>query len=168
MKPGSHISCSQEFRKVWGNEPSHSQVNSHFGQFFTGKLQGSKLIALKIFLYHWKDFGKYMFKMRLHDPFGHLKHKLWPEEGPRVKLAIWFPTTKSRESPWFPCMQGSCHIRLERSQWRIQLCFRPHLNGRSAPKVMGLQNHRSPHFGNFGTPTWQSWDKITFGCWSRA
>jgi hypothetical protein len=35
--------------------------------------------------------------MGLHEPFGHLKHKLWPKEGPRVKLAIWFPTTKSRK-----------------------------------------------------------------------
>jgi hypothetical protein len=35
--------------------------------------------------------------MGSHDPFGHLKHKLWLEERPRVKLAIWIPTTESRE-----------------------------------------------------------------------
>jgi hypothetical protein len=29
-----------------------------------------------------------MFKMGLHDPFGHLKHKLWPKERPGVKLII--------------------------------------------------------------------------------
>ncbi len=29
-----------------------------------------------------------MFKMDSHDPFGHLKHKLWPKERPGVKLAI--------------------------------------------------------------------------------
>jgi hypothetical protein len=29
-----------------------------------------------------------MFKMGLHDPFGHLKHKLWPKERPGVKLPI--------------------------------------------------------------------------------
>ncbi len=28
-KPGSHITYSQECRKVWGSEPSHSQGNSH-------------------------------------------------------------------------------------------------------------------------------------------
>jgi hypothetical protein len=27
----SHIPCSRECKRVWGNEPSHSQVNSHFG-----------------------------------------------------------------------------------------------------------------------------------------
>jgi hypothetical protein len=29
-----------------------------------------------------------MFKMGLHDPFEHLKHKLWPKEELGVKLAI--------------------------------------------------------------------------------
>jgi hypothetical protein len=29
-----------------------------------------------------------MSKMGSHDPFGHLKHKLWPKEGPGVKLAF--------------------------------------------------------------------------------
>jgi hypothetical protein len=27
-----------------------------------------------------------MSKMGLHDSFGHFKHKLWPKEGPGVKL----------------------------------------------------------------------------------
>jgi len=30
-----------------------------------------------------------MSKMGLHDPFWHLKHKLWPNERPVVKLPIW-------------------------------------------------------------------------------
>jgi len=30
-KPESHISCSRECRRLWGNELSHSQVSSHFG-----------------------------------------------------------------------------------------------------------------------------------------
>jgi hypothetical protein len=29
-----------------------------------------------------------MFKMGFHDPFGHLKNKLWPKEGPGIKLPI--------------------------------------------------------------------------------
>jgi hypothetical protein len=39
--------------------------------------------------------------MGLYDPFGHLKHKLWPREGPGVKLAIWLLTIKSWESSDF-------------------------------------------------------------------
>jgi hypothetical protein len=32
-KPVNHMSCSQECKKVWGNEPSNSQVNSHLGSW---------------------------------------------------------------------------------------------------------------------------------------
>jgi hypothetical protein len=56
-----------------------------------------------------------MSKMGLHDPFGHLKHKLWPKEGPEVKLAISLPTTKSQESPQFPYVQVACNISLKSS-----------------------------------------------------
>jgi len=37
-KLGSHITYSRECRKVWGNEPSHSQSNSHFGRWSPGGL----------------------------------------------------------------------------------------------------------------------------------
>jgi hypothetical protein len=33
---------------------------------------------------------------------------------------------------------------------------------------MGPQSRGSPNFENFETPTWESRDKMTFGCWSRA
>jgi hypothetical protein len=105
--------------------------------------------------------------MGLDDPFGHLKHKLWPKEGPGVKMPIWFLTIKSRESPWFPCMQVTCHILLEISWQGLQLCFGPHFNWRSAHKVIGPQSYGSPNLGNFGIPIWEFRDKMTFGCWPR-
>jgi hypothetical protein len=97
--------------------------------------------------------------MGSHDPFGHLKHKLWPKERLGVKLIIWLPTTKSQELIWFPCVQVACDILLESSRWGLQLCSRPHLNHRSAHKIMGPQSHKSPNFGNFGIPIWMgvSW-----------
>ncbi len=52
---------------------------------FKGRLQGSKPSRLRIFLYHWKALGTWMFKMGLHDPFGYLEYKLWPKKGPRIK-----------------------------------------------------------------------------------
>jgi len=82
-----------------------------------------------------------MSKMGSHDPFGHLKHNLWPKERPRVKLTIWLPTTKSRESPWSTRVQVTCEIFLERSWRGLQLFFKPHLNPRFTRKVMGLQSH---------------------------
>jgi len=90
--------------------------------------------------------------MGLHDPFGHLKHKLWPKEKSGIKLTIWLPTTKSQELTWFPCVQVACHILLENSQRGLQLCFRPHFNQRSTHKVMRAQSRESPNFRNFGTP----------------
>jgi hypothetical protein len=51
-----------------------------------------------------------MSKMGSHHPFEHLKHKLWPKERPRVKLAIWLPTIKSWELTRFPCVQATCDI----------------------------------------------------------
>jgi hypothetical protein len=45
-------------------------------QIFRERLQGSKPMGLKNSLYHWKFLGTYMSKMSLHDPFGHLTHKL--------------------------------------------------------------------------------------------
>jgi hypothetical protein len=49
-------------------------------RIFEGRLQGSKFIWLKSSLYHWKALKIYMFEMGLHDPFGDLKHKLWPKK----------------------------------------------------------------------------------------
>jgi len=92
--------------------------------------------------------------MGLHDPFGHLKHKLWPKEGPRVKLTIWLPTIESQESTWFPYVHVACNIPLKSSWRELQLCLGPHLNRRSKRKVMGPQSHESPNFGNFETPIW--------------
>ncbi len=55
---------------------------------FKEQLQGSKLIGLRHPLYHWKILRMQMFEMGSHDPFGHLKHKLWSKEGSRIKLTI--------------------------------------------------------------------------------
>ncbi len=97
--------------------------------------------------------------MSLHDPFGHLKHKLWPKERPRVKLAVWLPTTKSwepttksRESTRFPCVQVACHISLKRSRWGLQLCFRPHINRRFEKKVRGPKLAGIPSLKISGLP----------------
>jgi hypothetical protein len=105
-----------------------------------------------------------MFKMGSHYPFGHLKHKLWPKEKLGVKLAIWLPTIKSRESTQFPCAQATCNIPLKSSRLRLQICFKPHCNQSFTRKVMRLQSRENPSCGNFGTPTWESRDKKPFGC----
>jgi hypothetical protein len=102
--------------------------------------------------------------MASHEPYRHVQHKLYVKEGPRVKLIVWLPTTKSREStrPW--CVQVECDTLLESSQGEIQVCFRPHPNRRSEQGVMSCQSPRSPNWDNFGTPPWESREKVSFGC----
>jgi len=133
-------------------------------RMFREQFQGSKLNGLKSFLYHWKFIETQMFKMSLYDPFGHLNHKLWPKERLGIKLAVWFLTIKSQESTRFPYVKVVWEMLLESSRRKLQLCFRLHLNWRSTHKVMGLQSHGSPNFGNFGIPIWESRDKMPFGC----
>jgi hypothetical protein len=89
--------------------------------------------------------------MGSHDPFEHLKHKLWPKKRSGVKLAIWLSTTKSQESPWFPRVQVECNIPLKYFRRGLQLCFKPHLNWRPVWKVMKLQSCGSLNPDNFGT-----------------
>jgi hypothetical protein len=48
--------------------------------------------------------------MGSHHPFGHLKHKLWSKERSGIKLTIWLPTIKSRESTCFPHVQVTCNV----------------------------------------------------------
>jgi hypothetical protein len=102
-----------------------------------------------------------MLKMVSHDPFGYLKHKLWPKERTGVKLPIWLPTTKSWELPWFTCVQVACHILLESSWWGIQLdldftSIRGLHKKLWASKVTGVPILR--------LSTFESQDKMTFGC----
>jgi hypothetical protein len=85
-------------------------------RIFREQLQGSKPISLKKSLYHWKDIETKMSEMGSHDPFGHLKHKLWSKERSGVKLTIWLPTTKSWELTQCPCMLVACNTPLEISR----------------------------------------------------
>jgi hypothetical protein len=65
-------------------EDSHSRNGSlgvHWdSQTFKEWLQGSKHLALRSSLYHWKTIEVKMSKMGSHDPFGHLQHKLLQKE----------------------------------------------------------------------------------------
>jgi hypothetical protein len=108
-----------------------------------------------------------MSKMASHWRFGHLQPKLWAKEEPGVKLAVWLPTAKSRESTWSRRALGECDMPLERS-WRglqdwLDLVS---IGGRGEElwlsKAPGV--HTGIVLGNFGTPLWESWEKMTFGC----
>jgi len=58
MKPENHISCSQECMKVWGIEPSHSQMSSHFGRWSLNGLPNFQSIIAKVKTHWIKEFQK--------------------------------------------------------------------------------------------------------------
>jgi hypothetical protein len=86
--------------------------------------------------------------MASHWPFGHLSPKLWAKEGPGVKLAVWLPTTKSRESTSSQCPIRECDTSLERSRRGLQLRLRPRRDPRSGRGDMTSQSPGSREPGH--------------------
>ncbi len=84
-----------------------------------------------------------------------------------IKLAVWLPTTKSRESTRPRCVQVECDTPFESSWGELQVCFRPHPNWRYEQKVMIFQSPGSSNRDSFGTPPWESRNKKPFGCGCR-
>ncbi len=92
-----------------------------------------------------------MFKMGLHDPFGHLKHKLWPKEASRIAPI----------SLHVGCVLYIVGNLSTRATTLLQTSFQSEVFTQSCGRP---QSYGSPIFGNFGIPIWESWDKMTFGC----
>jgi hypothetical protein len=105
-----------------------------------------------------------MSKMASHWSFGHLQPKLWAKEGPGVKLAVWLPTTKSRESTSSQCPMTECDMALESSWGELQLWFGPRPDRRSGREDMVVQSPGTPTRDSFETPPWESREKEPFGC----
>jgi hypothetical protein len=55
-------------------------------------------------------------------------------------------------------------MALESSQRELQYFFRPHPNWRSEQEVMDAQSPESPTWDSFGTPPWESREKVPFRC----
>jgi hypothetical protein len=82
--------------------------------------------------------------MASHWQFGHLQPKLWAKEGPGVKLAVWLPTTKSRESTSSRPRLEECDIALESSRRELQHWFRTRPDPSLGQGAMTAQSSRSP------------------------
>jgi len=103
-------------------------------------------------------------KMASHGPFRHLQPKLWAKEGLGVKLPVWLPTTKSRESTSSWHRLKECDTALESSRLDIQLWFRPRPDPSLGRGAMSVQSPGTPTRDSFGTPTWEPREKEPFGC----
>jgi len=61
-------------------------------------------------------------------------------------------------------LQKECDMVLESFQRELQDYFRPHPNWRSEQEVMDAQSPGNPTQDSFGTPPWESREKMLFGC----
>jgi hypothetical protein len=82
--------------------------------------------------------------MASHWPFGHMQPKLWAKEGPGVKLAVWLPATKSRESTSSRDPIWECDTSLERAWRGLQLWFRHRHDPTLQSGVMSSQSPGTP------------------------
>jgi hypothetical protein len=55
-------------------------------------------------------------------------------------------------------------MALESFRGELQLWFIPRLDRTLQSGVMSSQIPGTPTRDNFGTPTWESWEKVSFGC----
>ncbi len=105
-----------------------------------------------------------MSKMGSHCSFEHLKHKLWPKEGPGVELPgvrqFGLSTTKSWESTRNTWLQKTCDIPLERSRRDLQLYLDGESIGGLLRKLQSLKVAGVPKMRDFGTPMRESRDKM--------
>jgi hypothetical protein len=92
------------------------------------------------------------------------KCRKWPRMSHLDICSISYVWKKGRESTWPRCVQVECNTPLQSSQGELQVCFRPHPNRRFEQGVMSCQSLESPNWDNFGTPPWESWEKVPFGC----
>jgi hypothetical protein len=172
-KPKSHISCSQQCKKVWGNEPPQSQMNSHFGSWSPDGLPNLQraIVAVKT---HYIEF----FLISLENYWNlnvwiGLAWPIWTSKTQvMAKRKVGSQTIKSRELTQFPCVQVTWNIPLESFWQGLQLCFKLHLNWRSSHKVTKPQSRdpksrksrlwefQDPHLGVPGQNAiwmWASW-----------
>jgi hypothetical protein len=111
-------------QRVCGNEPSYSQVNSDVGSCspkWTPKsserdCKGQNSSPWRVLYIIAKLLKHRCLKWAC---IAHLDiwNTSYGQKRLGVKLAIWLPTTKSRESTRFPCVHAACNILLESSRW---------------------------------------------------
>jgi hypothetical protein len=148
-------------QRVWGNQPSHSQVNSHGGNW-----------SPKWTLETSKSNFKSQNSMNCDVLYiiGKLLERKYLKWACIVHLDIWntsYGRRKGRESNWqFVSRPQKVENQLDTLVYKGHATYRwKALDWRSSREIMGLQSRKSPNLGDFGTPTWESRDKKrSFGC----
>ncbi len=79
-------------------------------------------------------------------------------------MLIWFPTTKSQKLLWFTCVQVVHHILLEALNKGYNFVLDLTSIEGLQKKLWAFQVMKVPISGISRLPTWESRDKMTFGC----
>jgi hypothetical protein len=100
-----------------------------------------------------------MFKMGSHDPFGYLKHKLWPKEGQFDSRPL-----KVRNRPdLLACRWRATYLWKALNEGYNFVSYLISIRGLHK-KLWASKVARDPISGISGLPTWESRNKMTFGC----
>jgi hypothetical protein len=102
--PGSVGKCDRMIPTLPNELPLWKLESRWTSGFSKGDCKGQNSLEWKVHYITKKFNGKELSEMGSHDPFGYLKHKLWPIERSRVKLLIKLSTIKNQELPWFACV----------------------------------------------------------------
>ncbi len=136
-------------------------------RIFRGRLQKSKLIRFKTNLYDQKALGTQMFKMGSHYPFGYLKHKLWPKEGPQILFDSRSLKFKNLPDLLVCRWCATYHQKVLNKGYNFDLDLTS--IGGFHKKLWASKVTEVPILGILGLsgisklPIWESQDKMTFG-----
>jgi hypothetical protein len=102
--------------------------------------------------------------MGLHDPFEYFKHKLWQKKGQEWKCQFWLSPTKSQESTWNKCVEGRATYNWKALNKHCNITLDFTSIGGLNNKLRPFKLLKVPISKILGFPTWESQDKMTFGC----
>jgi hypothetical protein len=147
VKVDSHISCSWECGRLQGNEPPHSQVSSHFRSWSPNGLPNLQRVILWVTMDRRVPYIiEKLFDLRcVNCQFDSRPLKVGNR--PNFLMCRWHVTY------CWKALNEVYNFALDLipiEGLHTKLC---------TPKVVKV-----PTLGNFGTPIWESWDKMTFGC----
>jgi hypothetical protein len=86
------------------------------------------------------------------------------KKGRESNCQIWLSTTKSWELPQFLYVQVTCNITLESFWQRAITLLQTSSRSKVYTQCYGPSELWESQFWNFGTPIWESREKMTFGC----
>jgi hypothetical protein len=129
------------------------------------RLQGSKPIGLKSSLYHWKALGYRCLKRACMTHLGTLNTSYGQNKGWESNCQFDSQLLKVKNCPNFLVLKW--HAKYYWKTFNEGSDFASNLISIEGlhTKLWASKVAKVPILGNFGTPTWEFQDKMTFGCW---